>query len=243
MMASQPLEEMKLHEMVFSAQQGDQGIQNYLLKTYQPFIAKCVSEVCKRYIDPKRDDEYSIGLFAFNEAILAFSPDKGSSFLSFAKLVIKRKVIDYIRQIKRYPVAVSIDEELEEERMNNPSEINAVREQYYQEQDAWYRKQEILDYQQKLRTYKLSLEELTKISPKHKDARKSAIQVAKQLFDDPELKEYVERKKKLPIKVLASKVDVSKKTLERNRKFILALFIVLNEDYVYLKDYLKGASS
>jgi len=42
------------------------------------------------------------------------------------------------------------------------------------------------------------------------------------------------------MKDLVNKVNVSKKTLERNRKFILAMFIVLNEDYVYLKDYLRG---
>src|SRR5690625_6528731 len=80
--------------MVIAAQQGDSEILNHLLKAYQPFIAKCVSSVCKRYIDPEHDDEFSIGLSAFHSAIEIFSPVKGSSFLSFAKLVITRRVID-----------------------------------------------------------------------------------------------------------------------------------------------------
>src|SRR5690554_5013596 len=114
--------------MVNSVQSGDKTAQNYLLKKYQPFIAKCVSEVCKRYIDPKRDDEFSVGLSAFNEAMLTYSADRGSSFLSFAKLVVKRKVIDYIRYVQKTPLAMSLDETFDEEQMENPTEIVAVKE-------------------------------------------------------------------------------------------------------------------
>ncbi len=88
--------------------------------------------------------------------------------------------------------------------------------------------------------YKLSLQDLVEVSPKHRDARDSAVRIARMIRDDKMLSEYVEKKKKLPIKELAKKVDVSKKTLERNRKFILAIFIILGEDYVFLNDYLKG---
>ncbi|SEQ39985.1 RNA polymerase sigma factor [Virgibacillus subterraneus] len=239
-MMSQPVEEMPLDEMIASVQRGDQTLQNYLLKSYQPFIAKCVSEVCKRYIDPQKDDEFSIGLAAFNEAILSYSPDKGSSFLSFSKLVVKRKVIDYIRYVQRTPAAISLDESFDEEQMENPTEIVAVKEIYQQEQEAWHRREEIMDFKEKLRVYKLSLVELTEASPKHKDARESAVAVARKLYNDTDLREYVYQKKKLPIKDLVKIVDVSKKTLERNRKFILAIFVVLDEDYMYLKEYLKG---
>ncbi|WP_077324945.1 RNA polymerase sigma factor SigI [Virgibacillus siamensis] len=229
-----------LNELIAFAQQGDADIQNELLEKYQPFIAKCVSEVCKRYIDVKKDDEFSIGLAAFNEAILSYSPEKGSSFLSFSKLVVKRKVIDYIRYVQKTPVAASLDESYDEEQMENPTEIVAVKEIYQKEQESWYRREEIFDFQEKLRTFKLSMAELTEVSPKHRDARDSAILVAKILYKDPMLRQYVQQKKKLPIKDLEKKVDVSKKTLERNRKFILAIFIILSEDYLYLKEYLKG---
>lgn len=41
------------------------------------------------------------------------------------------------------------------------------------------------------------------------------------------------------MKELTRHVKVSKKTLERNRKYILAIFIILSEDYIYLKEYIK----
>lgn len=239
-MTHKSLSELPLEDRIALAQQGDQMVQDHLLKSYQPFIAKCVSEVCKRYIDPKRDDEFSIGLSAFNEAILAYSPDRGSSFLSFAKLVIKRKVIDYIRFIQKGPSTTSFDEMYDAEQMENPIEILAVNKAYELEQDAWYRKVEILEFKEKLREYKLTLTELTIVSPKHRDARDSAVRTARILFADPVLRTYVRDKKKLPMKELVKRVEVSKKTLERNRKFIIAIFIVLSEDFMYLKDYLKG---
>lgn len=242
MISNQSLKTRPLEEMIASAKEGDQEVQNYLLKMYQPYIAKCVSEVCKRYIDPKRDDEFSVGLFAFNEAIQTYSSEKGSSFLSFAKLVVKRKVIDYIRFVQKTPNTASLDESYDAERMENPAEIVAVNEKYQEEQETWYRREEIADFKDKLWEYKMTLAELTEASPKHRDARESAIRTAKILFADVTLRDYVQHKKKLPIKELVKKVDVSKKTLERNRKYILAIFIVLSEDYLYLKDYLKGVS-
>jgi RNA polymerase sigma factor len=234
------LKDIPLDELILNAQKDDEAALNFLLSKYQPFIAKSVSEVCKRYIDPHRDDEFSVGLMAFHEAIRQFSPTKGSSFFAFANLVIKRKVIDYIRFNSKYKVAISLDETYDEEQIENPTEIEAVKEIYEKEQEAWYRRQEILEFREKLASYKLTLAELTEIAPKHRDARDTAVRIARIIRDDQQLSDYVRRKKKLPIKDLATKVDVSKKTLERNRKFILAIFIVLSEDFVFLKDYLKG---
>ncbi|WP_026571868.1 RNA polymerase sigma-I factor [Sediminibacillus sp. JSM 1682029] len=230
----------RLEDLIEMVQEGNEEVQNSLLKAYQPFIAKSVSDVCKRYIDPQIDDEFSVGLLAFNEAMLSYSADKGSSFLSFARLVVKRRVIDYIRQEQTKTAAASIDEPLEDAQLENPSEVNAAKAIYQDQVDSWYRREEIKDLQDKLKEYKLSFEELTVISPKHRDARESAIRVARVLHENEFLRSYVLKKRKIPIKNLVNYVDVSKKTLERNRKFILAIFIILSGDYIYLKDYLKG---
>lgn len=243
MSLSGSLEEKEpLEQLVVSAQNGDQDIQNLLLKKYKPFIAKNVSEVCKRYIDPEVDDEFSIGLVAFNEAIFSYSASKGSTFLPFAKIVIKRRVIDYIRSNQNKVPILSLEADFNQhsDEKENLYEFHAVKELYDRERDTFYRKEEILMFRDKLKAYNLTLKELTEVSPKHKDARESAVRSARILYDDFELREYVQLKKKLPLKKLVKKVNVSKKTLERNRKFILAIFIILSEDFVYLKDYLKG---
>ncbi|TGB05365.1 RNA polymerase sigma factor SigI [Halobacillus salinus] len=230
-----------LDDQVEQAKRGDDIVRNEILKQYQPFIAKSVSEVCKRYIDPTKDDEFSIGLLAFDEAIHAYSVDKGSSFLSFARLVIKRKVIDYIRNEQKHPTVASLDEEYyEEEQMENPSEVRAAKDRFQLETESWHRQEEIREFKQQLGQFKLSFEDLIDSSPKHRDARESAVQVARVVYEHEDLREQVLSKGRLPIKDLVDRVEVSKKTLERNRKFIIALILIFHGDYVYLKDYLKG---
>lgn len=232
-------EQPTIEETVLQIQQGNKVMQDYLLKAYQPFIAKTVSEVCKRFINPKRDDEFSIGLFAFNEALFLYAKKKGSSFLSFAKLIIKRKVIDYIRYQSRRQQAISLDQFYDEELMENPAEIVAVLTKYNDERHAISLKEEILEYMNKLKQYNLCFAELEDISPKHWDARDNAVRVARILIEDEEMRNFVLAKKKLPMKRLEKSVTLSKKTLERNRKYILAVFIVLNENFTYLKEYIR----
>ncbi|MDX8045659.1 RNA polymerase sigma-I factor [Gracilibacillus sp. S3-1-1] len=231
--------EHRLEDQIERVQEGDEYLRNDIIKAYQPFIAKCVSEVCKKYIR-KDYDEFSVGMIAFNDAISLYSREKGASFLSFAQVVIKRKVIDYIRKEQRqymYPnVNIAEEEELEE----SPLQLSEAQKVYQLQEDSWYRKQEIMELSEQLQAYKISFAELTKISPKHQDARESAIYAAKQLMKDPELTEYVFRKKRVPIKQLLKHVPVSKKTLERNRKYILAVFIILTGEYLYLREYLEG---
>ena len=97
-----------LESKVLLIQQGDTTLQNELIHSYKPFIAKTVSSVCKRYIH-ESDDEFSIGLIAFNEAIQKYTPEKGNSLISFSEVLIKRRVIDYIRLQSTKYKTLSID--------------------------------------------------------------------------------------------------------------------------------------
>ncbi len=240
MIESQLIEtEYTLEDKVEYIQQGDEQLRNEIIEAYQPYIAKCVADVCKRYIK-KNNDEFSVGMIAFNEAIQMYSREKGASFLAFAQVIIKRKVIDYIRKEQRQYMSLTLDVSEEEELEDSPLEVLEAKKIFQLEEESWCRKQEIKDLSKQLKEYKISFKELTQISPKHRDARESAVFAAKQLVDDPELREYVRQKKRVPIKRLLKVVSVSKKTLERNRKYIIAIFLILTGDYVYLKEYLKG---
>ncbi|UOQ86681.1 RNA polymerase sigma-I factor [Gracilibacillus salinarum] len=231
--------EYRLEDDIERIQRGDERLRNEIIKAYQPFIAKCVSEVCKRYIK-RQNDEFSVGMIAFNDAIGMYSREKGASFLAFAQVIIKRKVIDYIRKEQRQYMYPSLDANDDEELEETPIQISEAKKIFQLEQESWYRKQEIMELSKQLQDYKISFAELTVISPKHRDARESAVSAAKILVDDDTLKEYVLRKKRVPIKKLLKVVPVSKKTLERNRKYILTVFIILTGDYIYLREYLEG---
>ena len=55
---------------------------NRLIEEYKPFIASTVESHLGRYVEYGRDDELSIALIAFHEAIEKVSKE---NFLSFAK--------------------------------------------------------------------------------------------------------------------------------------------------------------
>lgn len=230
-----------LEENVFLIQQGNQTILNETIASYKPFIAKTVSSVCKRYIH-ETDDEFSIGLISFHEAIEKYSPEKGSSLLSFAEVLIKRRVIDYIRkQSRNQHISYDFsDDSLEEESYGNLIVNELSVEDYYKKIEEQHRKDEILRFQQSLKTYDLKFSDLVEKSPKHADARKNAMMVAKVLIENEELKNSLIDKKRLPIKQLEEVVNLSRKTIERNRKYIIAIALILMGDYVYMKDYIKG---
>jgi len=232
---------ISLEETVLLIQQGDRDLLDNIIAAYKPFIAKTVSSVCRRYIY-ETDDEFSIGLIAFNEAIEKYSVERGSSLLSFSEVIIRRRVIDYIRkQTKNQHISIDITNPLQEEESAGSVIVNELSlDDYYKKNDEQLRKEEILQFQTLLKSYDLSFSDLVENSPKHADARKSAIMTAKLLVEDDELKKIFMEKKRLPIKQLEPMVDVSRKTIERNRKYIMAIALILSSDYVYMKDYIKG---
>jgi RNA polymerase sigma factor len=231
-----------LEEKVLLIQQGDSKLRDDVIHAYKPFIAKAVSSICKRYIS-ESDDEFSIGLIAFNEAIEKFSSEKGNSLLSFADILIKRKVIDYIRQQARASQNVSVNfesEYLEEEGARSTIENEISIEDYRKRTEEQQRRDEIVQFQQILLEFGLSFDDIVQQSPKHADARKNAIEIAKTIIDNEELKQQLLDKKRLPIKQLEKLVSLSRKTIERNRKYIIAISLVFIGDYVYLREYIKG---
>lgn len=230
-----------LEEAAVLIQQGDKTLLNEIIHDYKPFIAKTVSSVCKRYIY-ETDDEFSIGLIAFNEALEKYSNDRGNSLLSFAEVIIKRRVIDYIRkQSKNQYISLDLAPASPEEESPGSVIVNELSvEEYNKKIDEQLRKEEIIRFQALLEKFDLSFKDLVKNSPKHADARKNAIAVAKVLVENQDLREQLFEKKRLPVKELEKMVDVSRKTIERNRKYIIAIALILSSDYIYLKEYLRG---
>jgi RNA polymerase sigma factor len=231
---------------VLCIQEGELRLRNQFITDYQPFVAKVTSRFCKRYIDPSRDDEFSIALGAFNEAINQFSPESGRSFLSFAETVMRRRLIDYVRKEQRFSQQIpysSFEVEDEEESTVNPVEIHQAIEQYEKNKTGEERRSEIIDFSRCLQEFGITFSELVDSSPKHSDSREVLFTIAALLATDNRLMQIVLSKKVLPIKELLDQVQVSRKTLERNRKFLIAVALIYSGPYPYLKDYLRISDS
>lgn len=233
---------LTIEQKVIYIQEGDLKLRNQFITDYQPFVAKIVSRFCKRYIDPARDDEFSIALSAFNEAINQFSIEAGRSFLGFAETVIRRRLIDYVRKEKKFSQQVpysSFEIEDDEDNMVNPVEIHQAIEKYEAEKLSEQRRSEIIDLNHCLHEFGIEFSDLVDASPKHVDSREALFSIGLTIAQDSELMRMLLHKKMLPIKELLDLVNVSRKTLERNRKFIIAVALIYNGPYPCLRDYLQ----
>ncbi|MEK3725744.1 RNA polymerase sigma factor SigI [Paenibacillus sp. FSL H8-0034] len=228
-------------QLVIRIQEGDLRLRNQFITDYQPYVAKVTSRFCKRYVDPARDDEFSIALGAFNEAINQFSTESGRSFLGFSEQVIRRRLIDYVRKEQRFSQQLpysTFDVEDEEDNIINPVEIHQAMEQYEKQKGMEERGSEIMDLNRCLADFGVQFSDLVDASPKHDDSRQTLFAIGKQLSENAEFMGAMLSKRVLPIKELMGVVTVSRKTLERNRKFIIAVALIYNGPYPYLRDYL-----
>jgi RNA polymerase sigma factor len=212
------------------------------IAAYKPYIVKVTSRFCKRYIDPSRDDEFSIALSAFDEAINQYASHAGKSFLGFAETVIRRRLIDHVRKEQRHNQTVpysSFDMVDEEDQTVNPIEIQEAVQRYEADRETDARRLEIADYNSCLGRYGISFAELPDLSPKHADSRRLLISISLLLARNEALYETFRATKKLPVKELCEMAGVSRKTVERNRKYIIAIALLHNGDYPYLQMYLQ----
>ncbi|NHN32955.1 RNA polymerase sigma factor SigI [Paenibacillus agricola] len=227
--------------LVIQIQKGNLKLRNQFITDYQPYVAKVTSRFCKRYVDPARDDEFSIALAAFNEAINQFSAESGRSFLGFSEQVIRRRLIDYVRKEQRFSQQLPysmFDVEDEEDNVINPVEIHQAIEQYEKQKGMEERASEIMDLNRYLADYGIRFSDLVEASPKHDDSRQALFAISKLLSENEGFMQTMVSKRMLPIKELLDVVKVSRKTLERNRKFIIAVALIYSGSYPYLRDYL-----
>ncbi len=226
------------------AQSGDDEARNQLIADYTPFVLKIASQSAGRYLRPGIDEEISVALMAFNEAITAYDEGKGA-FLSFAQTVIKRRLVDYYRRGRQRQNEVLLSElETPSEEGGTPVTVldHMAESMWNMARDEENRRLEIAEYGELLKSFGISFHELVLVAPKHQDARQRAIAIGRTVAHHAEYREHLLKKHELPLQKLVQSGDHSRKTLERHRKYIIAVALILIRDFPYLQAYLLDQS-
>jgi len=223
-------------------QNGDEELRNEFIRRYNPYIMKITSRFFRRSIDPTRDDAHSVALAAFDEAINRFSPEKGRLFLGFAETVIHRRLVDYVRQESKHAAAVpysafEIDSDEGGGTVNRIEVVQAM-EAYEREVTADERKLEIASLTEELALYGITFEDLAKLSPKHQDSRAQLLRIGRKLAREERLFRSLRETRQLPIKEICEAGTASRKTVERHRKYIIAVSMIAGGSYPFLKEYI-----
>lgn len=222
-----------LEERILLIKNENVAFDNVILE-YMPFITKCVKAATLKFVSPS-DEEIKIGIDAFCDAIMLFNNEKGK-FLPFAKLVIKNRLIDYIRKNKNNEQGVCIafdsnddialfDEAIKNYTLKNEEEIL---------------KYEVEDFKLKLLNWKIDMIELVNDCPKWMLTRKKCLKIAETISKCDEILDIMFSKYYLPLSKIESKTFEKRKFLEKYRKYIISVVIILVGDYDYLSSFVKG---
>ncbi len=226
-----------IDENVLQAQQDNQYLEEFI-KEYEVFILHTAHKGAGQYIT-KRDDQWSVALSAFHEAVKSYNFDKGA-FLSFAETVIKRRLYDYSRKESRHDCEVLIDSyTLENDQNVEDASIKLEvmkKTADNQESDA---KLEIQMISETLKEYGITFLELTDSSPKAGKTKLVCGSAVMYLVQNPLLMNEMRRTKTLPLKIIEKNNNLPRKVLERHRKYIIAGAEIISGDYPILSEYLR----
>lgn len=221
-------------QLLQAAQTGDDRSRETIIASHQNFVRQMVAKSIGVYEDIDARDEYAVGLIALNEAIDSYKPGL-LSFRSFAARVIKRRVIDYIRSQKKHRNQVvymdeTVQRTIPETNLDPTEDIHA--------------RLEMECYIDRLARFGINMADLIKETPKHADSKQLCMKIAWLVCNDQELKDHFIKYNTLPNKKILNRISLNTKTLERHRKYIIAICLILLSDLeemrAYITDLYKG---
>ena len=185
-------------------------------------------------------------LQAFDEAVKSYEEDKGP-FKVFATVVIRRRVLDYIRSESRHNAEVTVNPaafggDMPEEETDNISlqvrQEVAERSTETSDDGPARTREEITAVQATFSRYGFSFFDLTECSPRAEKTKRACAQAVRVLLENETLLAQMRQKRMLPVKEIVKNSGVSDKVLDRHRRYIIAAAEILSGDYPVLSAYL-----
>ena len=229
--------EHKIVQQVYAAKEDVQAADR-LIGTYLPFIKTETAKFLKRPPIEGHDDELSIAMIAFHEAIGGYSRTRGA-FLKYAAMLIRSRLIDYSRREQRHSRVISLDAPAREEDTTLGEVLVGERDPHEETAARDATRIEIEELTRQMKEFGVDLSDVADNCPKQQrtlDACRKALQYAR---ENPELLDDLLKTKRLPIGQLAAGSGVERKTLERHRKYMVALLLIYTNGYEIIRGHLK----
>lgn len=213
----------------------DNQTADRLIADYMPFIRSETAKFLKRTPEPS-DDELSIAMFAFYEAINSYAENRGA-FLSFAALQIKNRLIDNYRKERRNFGQVSLDAPDEDQNAlldTIPDTHDAFDESEIREAT----RQEIEELSAQMNDFGVSMHDVAENSPRQERTIQSCRSAVAYARNHPDILDDFLRTKRVPIGKLAKGAGVERKSLERHRRYLVAVLLICTNGYEILRGHI-----
>lgn len=230
-------EEHQIVSQVLEAQLNSQAADE-LVTQYLPFIRSETAKFLKRFPEDGQD-ELSIAMFAFYEAAMSYKSGKGS-FLKLAATAIRNRLIDYYRRERRHTGIVSLNaQSSNEDDFTLADQISDDRNEVEALHDRITVQKEIQEFTRQLQEFGLSLSDIADNCPKQDRTLTACMQVLDHARQNPDLLDQLVKTKKLPLSLLVEGTGADRKTLERHRKYIVAILLAYTNGFEIIRSHLS----
>ena len=218
----------------------DRELFERFLREREDLILRVTSRITGTSVS-KSDDEWSVALQAVASAIGSYEPSRGG-FWPYAALVIRSRLRDWYRSTAAERAEISVRPEVLEGNAGEDDEDYslqaAVMEKTAFSVDTSLR-EEIVALQDELSAYGISFFDLAECSPHAQKTRETCAELVRALFlPPPPLTVLLRAKHVLPVKEMLGRIRVSRKVVDRYRKYLIASALILDGDYPGLSEYL-----
>ena len=230
------------HEIVRSvaAAQKDAQAADALVRQYLPFIKAETAKFLKRIPVEGKDDEFGIAMFAFHEAAMAYQSGRGT-FLKLAAAAIRNRLIDSQRMEQRHAGQISLDQTVDGDAEGRRllETIDSGHDELAQRQSLGATQEEIVEFARELKQYGLKLTDIAENCPKQERTLAACHRVLSCAREHPVYLEQLTTTGKLPIAALSAESGVERKTMERHRKYLVALLLAFTNGFEIIRGHLR----
>lgn len=207
---------------------------NSLIADYMPFIKSEVSKTPVFGLD--YDDRLSLAMLVFMNCARNYESTRGA-FLPFAATCIRNRLIDEGRKHQRHQEKLILLEPEEAEHYEAAAAISAYS--ITQERDALA--EEIDRLSDALSAFGVTLGSLSQICPKQKRSRALCVRLAREVVRDEAMRHSLRSHRRLAVAELARRFAISEKTVEKHRKYVVTIALILSGDYPGIQTFLPDA--
>ena len=229
------------HSIIIKVRQAKEDMRaaDELIRAYMPFIRNQTAKFLKRPVTDEHEDELSIAMIAFYEAVMSYSVMRGS-FLHYAALSIKSRLIDHVRKEARHLGVASLNAPIDDD--EGTSLIDTLAEDEDPVETSLVRaatREEIAEFSANLEDFGVTFTDVAEHCPDQKRTLAACKRALDFAVQEPKIMEDFLRTKRVPITRIAQGAQVDPKTLERHRKYIVALLLAYTNGYEIIRGHLK----
>jgi RNA polymerase sigma factor len=178
-------------------------------------------------------------MLAFVHAVKTYNETDGI-FINYAGTVIRNRLLDSARRetnIQKRFFSFSLGTSNNAENAVE-LEYDVSRQMYDSAKEKENLRMEITEVNKEFSGWGFNWKLLLKKCPKQERSRRACFAVVKAILEIPGFTELIIRKRQLPVTELAATMGFSQKTLEKYRHYIVALIVLLQGDYPYIRAFL-----